>query len=157
MVMHGALFGIALGAAASMVGSIGAALVGFGIGRRGGPLLDRLLPASERARADALLARWGTLAIVVSRPICLLAETTAILAGASRSVSWARMTAAAAIGSLPAAVLYAIAGAVAASFENLLVVFAIVLALAAVTWAAEGRFARRRAAATPAIDPLPAP
>jgi uncharacterized membrane protein YdjX (TVP38/TMEM64 family) len=80
MIAHGALFGVALGTLLSVLGCTGAALVGFAVGRRGGPLLARLVGPEERARAEGLLARWGTLAIVVTRPVPLLAETTAIMA-----------------------------------------------------------------------------
>jgi hypothetical protein len=51
--------------------------------------LERLVTAEERARANRLLERWGTLAIVVTRPIPLLAETVAIMAGAS-PLGWGR-------------------------------------------------------------------
>src|SRR5215510_12446766 len=75
MVAHGALFGVVIGTLLSLSGSIGAALFGFAIGRRGGKLLERTVTPSERARANVLLARWGALAIIVTRPIPLLAET----------------------------------------------------------------------------------
>lgn len=137
MVLHGAFFGALLGMLLSLVGSLGAALVGFAIGRRGGPLLNRLVPPAERRRADELLGRWGSLAVVVSRPVPLLAETVAILAGAARSVSWLRFTVAAVIGSLPAAALYGVAGALAVDFAGLSLVFVVVLALAVLTWLVE--------------------
>ena len=57
MVAHGALFGAAVGTLLSVVGSTGAALVGFALGRRGGPLLARLVPPEERVRANRLVAR----------------------------------------------------------------------------------------------------
>ena len=134
MVAHGALFGVVLGALLSLLGSVGAAMAGFGVGRRGGPLLDRLVPPAERRRADALLRRWGVLAVVVTRPVPLLAETTVIVAGATGSLSWRRVAGAAAVGSIPAAVLYAIAGAAALQATSAGLVFVLVLALAVVTW-----------------------
>jgi uncharacterized membrane protein YdjX (TVP38/TMEM64 family) len=134
MIAHGAAFGPLLGAALSLLGSLGAALLGFAVGRRGGPLLNRVVPAAERRRADALLARWGVLAIVVTRPVPLLAETTVILAGAS-PLGWRRTAIAALVGSAPAAVLYALAGSVAAGLGNPAAVFALVLLLAGATWA----------------------
>lgn len=143
MLAHGAAFGVVAGAALSLVGSLGAALLGLALGRRGGALLDRVVPQQERRRADALLARWGTLAIVVTRPVPLLAETTVLLAGAS-GVGWARTAGAAVVGSLPAAVLYALAGAAAADVASTPVVFAFVLALAAATWLAGAVTGRRR-------------
>lgn len=143
MVAHGALFGALLGTVLSLVGSVGAALVGFTVGRRGGPLLDRLVPASERRRADALLRRWGVVAVVVTRPVPLLAETTVIIAGTTRSLSWPRVAMAAAVGSLPAAALYAFAGAVAAGVASVTLVFGLVLVLAAAMWLLEYARARR--------------
>lgn len=156
MIAHGALFGLVLGAVLSLVGSIGAALVGFAIGRGGGPLLERLVPATERQRADTLLERWGVLAVVVTRPVPMLAETTAILAGASRSMSWPRVGLAAALGSVPAAVLYAVAGSIAAGIGSATLVFALVLGIAAVTWLIERVRSRRRSDVPAVVQSDPA-
>jgi uncharacterized membrane protein YdjX (TVP38/TMEM64 family) len=133
MVLHGALFGLALGTVLSLVGSVGAALVAFGIGRRGGPLLGRLVSADERARADHLLERWGALAILVTRPVPLLAEATAILAGAS-PMPWRRAALAALLGTLPVALLYAAVGVLAASVYHWTLAFVLVLPVAGVYW-----------------------
>ncbi len=133
MVAHGALFGVVVGTLLSLVGSVGAALVGFAVGRRGGPLLSRLVSAEERERADRLLTRWGALAIVVTRPVPLLAETVVILAGTS-PLGWGRAALAALAGSLPAALLYALTGALAASFQSSALVFGLVLLVAGLFW-----------------------
>jgi uncharacterized membrane protein YdjX (TVP38/TMEM64 family) len=110
MIAHGALFGIVIGAALSFVGSFVGAIVGFAIGRRGETLIARFVAPDSRARADRILERWGPLAIVVTRPLPILAETTIILAGASR-LGWPKATIAMVIGTLPIAILYAIIGA----------------------------------------------
>ena len=81
MLAHGRLFGILAGSALSLVGSVGATALGFALGRRGGSLLARLVTPQEKARADAMLRKYGVLAVLVSRPVPLLAETLAILAG----------------------------------------------------------------------------
>ncbi|HEX8185669.1 MAG TPA: VTT domain-containing protein [Blastocatellia bacterium] len=133
MIAHGALFGVIAGTLLSLAGSVGAALVGFAIGRRGGPALERLVPQDERERADRLLARWGALFIIVTRPVPLLAETVAILAGAS-TISWKSATLAAVAGSLPPALLYALTGSVAASFQNGALMFALILLVSGSFW-----------------------
>ncbi len=147
MVAHGAIFGVVVGTALSLIGSTGAAAVGFWLGRRGGGVLAQIVPADERERADRMLARWGTLAVIATRPVPLLAETTVIMAGAS-SMSWRRTMLAAVAGALPAAVLYALTGAVAASFTNGVVVFGLVLAIAGAFWWL-GHHAERQTAAQP--------
>jgi uncharacterized membrane protein YdjX (TVP38/TMEM64 family) len=52
MVAHGALFGVVIGTFLSLLGSVGAALFGFAIGRRGGKFLERFVTAGERERAE---------------------------------------------------------------------------------------------------------
>lgn len=133
MIAHGAIFGAMIGTLLSLIGSVGAAIAGFAIGRRGGSLLERLVPAEERARVDRLLIRWGALAIVVSRPVPLLAETVAIMAGAS-PMSWRRAILASIAGSFPPALLYALTGSVAASFESGALMFGFVVLVSASFW-----------------------
>jgi uncharacterized membrane protein YdjX (TVP38/TMEM64 family) len=133
MIAHGALFGVAAGTALSLAGSLGAAALGFFVGRRSNRLLGRLVSPAEKARADEMLKRYGALAVVVTRPIPLLAETTAILAGAS-PLGWGKMLGASLAGSLPPALLYAITGATSRSFGSGALMFGIVLGVTAVLW-----------------------
>lgn len=135
MIAHGVLFGIWRGALLSLGGSVGATLVGFAIGRRGGKLMDRCLSRQERERADFLLRRWGGLAIIVTRPVPVLAETTAIIAG-STTMSWRLALISSVTGSLPPAVVYAVAGAKATSLNESLLVFGMGLFLAGLFWLA---------------------
>jgi uncharacterized membrane protein YdjX (TVP38/TMEM64 family) len=133
MVAHGALFGVVVGTLLSLLGSVGAALFGFAIGRRGGRLLQRVVSPEERARADYLLGRWGSLAIVVTRPIPVVAETVAIMAGVS-PMSWSRVALASLVGSLPPALLYALTGAAVANFQSVVLMFGVVLLVTGLFW-----------------------
>ena len=133
MVAHGALFGVVIGTLLSLLGSVGAALFGFAIGRRGGRLLERIVTPEERARADKMLARWGALAIVITRPVPILAETVAIMTGTS-SIGWARMALASFAGSLPPALLYALTGAAYANFQSFVLMFVATLFVAGSFW-----------------------
>lgn len=133
MVAHGALFGVLPGTLLSLFGSTGAAVVGFWIGRRGGQFLERLVPPEERKRASHLVERWGLLAIVVTRPIPLLAETVAIMAGAS-PLGWPGTVLAALAGSLPPAFLYALTGASAGKFQHTALMFLLVIFITGIVW-----------------------
>lgn len=122
MIAHGSAFGVALGAALSTLGGLGAALVGFGVGRCAG--------GARREggdRASGLLDRWGAVAIVVTRPVPVLAETTAVVAGAS-PMRWWTLALASVAGTVPGAVLYAAVGAGLRLQPELLVVPAVALA-----------------------------
>lgn len=141
MIAHGALFGVWTGTALSLLGSVGATLFGFWVGRRGGRALERLVSHEEKIKADALLARYGSLAILVSRPLPLLAETVAILAGAS-AMGWGKAALAGFLGCVPMAALYAFTGATAKGLGNDILMFGIVLCIAAVFWFAGKRASR---------------
>ena len=133
MVAHGALFGVFVGTLLSLAGSLGAGLFGFCLGRRGGRLLERVMTRSERERADELLRRWGALAIIVTRPVPILAETVAIMAGAS-SMGVARVALAVLAGSLPPALLYALVGSAVANFQSTALMFGFVILAAGLFW-----------------------
>lgn len=138
MIAHGMLFGILWGTLLSWVGSVGATLAGFAIGRRGGKLMDRSLSRHEKERADVLLRRWGGLAIIVTRPVPVLAETTAIIAG-STAMSWRMTLISAAAGSFPPALVYAVVGAKATSINQGLLIFLLGVLLAGLFWLAGRR------------------
>ncbi len=80
-----------------------------------------------------MFARWGWLLVVVTRPVPILAETVIILAGTT-GLSGGRATIAVLLGSLPAAVVYALAGAHATDWQTGLIVFAGVLLVAGLAW-----------------------
>jgi uncharacterized membrane protein YdjX (TVP38/TMEM64 family) len=142
MVALGALFGPVIGTFLALSGRLAMALVGYGIGLRGGPLLSKVVLPDGRERADRLLRRWGAVAVVFTRPIPLVAETVVILAGAS-SIGWARVGLAALVGSVPEAVLYTLSGAFARGFEEAALVWTSLLILACGFWRAT-RWAERR-------------
>ncbi len=133
MIANGALFGIALGTILSLLGSVGAALTGFFIGRWGSPFLSRFVSPEQRKQANHLLEKWGSLAIIVTRPVPLLAETTVIMAGTSK-MSWHSIFLASLVGSFPGAFIYALTGASATSFDNGLLMFGLVFLIAGGFW-----------------------
>lgn len=133
MVAHGALFGIVGGTLLSLFGGLAASAVGFAVGRRGSAALHRWVPEAERRRADALLRQWGDLAVVVTRPVPILAESVAILAGTS-PLGWRRFLVASAAGLLPVALLYALTGATAAHLDSAFLMFGLVMLVAALVW-----------------------
>lgn len=132
MTAHGALFGWPLGTLLSLLGGVGAVAFAFGLGRRGSRWVARLV-GDDRARVDKMLHQYGGLAIIASRPVPLLAETVALLAGTS-SMRWRTALVAALLGNLAPALLYALTGAAAASVGESFWVFGGVLAVTGAFW-----------------------
>ncbi len=140
MVAHGALFGLVGGTALSMLGSLGGFVVAFALGRRGAPVLARVVSEEGRKKADQLLVRWGLVGILLTRPVPILAETVALAAGAS-PLRWRGAVVAGALGYLPPAAAYAMAGMAAPPLSDgaLIVLAGVALGLAAVAAARAGR------------------
>jgi uncharacterized membrane protein YdjX (TVP38/TMEM64 family) len=109
MVALGALYGVAVGTALATIGGVAAALLGGLLGRQGHRALDRVV-GGERGRVEAMLDRYGVAAVIVTRPVPLLAESVVLIAGAA-GMPMAKLVAGALIGSLPVAFVYAVAGA----------------------------------------------
>jgi uncharacterized membrane protein YdjX (TVP38/TMEM64 family) len=132
MLAHGALFGVVVGGFLSFLGVLGATLLGFAAGRRSRALLTPE-QTGEEARANAFLRRYGALAIVITRPMPIVAETTAVLAGRSQ-LSWRDAIFAGAAGAIVPALLYAVTGAAAASLLSGPLVIALTLIVSVVFW-----------------------
>jgi uncharacterized membrane protein YdjX (TVP38/TMEM64 family) len=135
MVANGALFGAVGGTLLSVAGSVGAALTGFAVGRAGNDLIRRFVTEREHRRAGAFLGKWGVVAIAVSRPVPILAETVAILAGGS-PMTWTQASLAAIAGSLVPSAAYAWAGASAQTLGMQTAIFGGVMVMAALLYVA---------------------
>lgn len=77
----GVLLGFWKGAAAVWAGMSVSCLFGYLVGARSSRVARRVVGDAGLARASALANRFGDLAIVICRPVPVLAEATVILAG----------------------------------------------------------------------------
>ena len=109
MVALGATLGVGAATAASTVGLVAAALIGYALGR-GGARLGRVDGATIEKWSAHLLRRGGFVSVIATRPVPMLAETTATVAGAVR-MPLISFVPAAAIGSVVPAFVYALVGA----------------------------------------------
>ncbi len=120
----GTLLGFWGGTLATFAGMTGGALLGYAVGASAGRSgLGRALDARELGRADAAARRWGALALVVTRPVPVLAEASVLLAGATR-MPRAQFAAAVSLANLGVAAGYAAVGAFAARVDAFVVAFA---------------------------------
>lgn len=134
MIAHGALFGIAVGSLLSLAGSVGCAVAGFAIGRAGKETVRRFVSDAEYARVSRLLDRWGMAGIVATRPVPILAEVMAIIAGTTPTVSWWQIVVASTLGSVPPAIAYAVAGHFATETVGVIWVFSALMLMSAAMW-----------------------
>ncbi|MBG0568417.1 VTT domain-containing protein [Actinoplanes aureus] len=128
MVALGATFGLAAGAALALLGGLGGFAVGYVLGWR-----SRKLLVTGTTRPAGLVRRWGLLAVVVSRPLPLVAETVAYTAGALGMRPVATFAAAAA-GTAGPAVAFSYAGWRGATAGDGFVVFGAVAVATLLCW-----------------------
>jgi uncharacterized membrane protein YdjX (TVP38/TMEM64 family) len=134
MILSGAAFGVAWGAAISLVGSIGGEWLGFELVRRyGRRMAERLVGAEELERLRRVFDRHGAAAIVATRPVPVLMETMSVVAGLS-SMRRATFLLASLVGTAPIVVVYAWAGAMSRELGSLVPAIVILIAVAATGW-----------------------
>ena len=131
----GVLLGLALGAAVVWIGMMAGCVVGYFVGVHSAPLARRLVGADGLARAAELANRHGVWAVVLCRPVPVLAEATVVFAGLVRAplgrflwlTAWSNLGIAAGYASIGAfsmrldSFLLAFVGAIAAPGIALLV------------------------------------
>ena len=138
MVALGAKFGLVGGALLSVVGSVGGFAVGYLLGRWSRDSLASALDNGEVENVASLVRRWGVLAVVVSRPLPLVAETVALAAGAFGMRPLSALSASL-VGTVGPAAAFAYAGSRGASTANDVIVFVIVAGVAGLCWVAGRR------------------
>jgi uncharacterized membrane protein YdjX (TVP38/TMEM64 family) len=110
MAVMGMLYGPLLGGAISGLGLLVSGLFGYAVCRAlGRPAARRLVGARDLEKGEAAFARAGGLAIILSRPVPILAEAVACLAGIA-AMPAKRFALALACGVAPYGFLFAAAG-----------------------------------------------
>jgi uncharacterized membrane protein YdjX (TVP38/TMEM64 family) len=126
----GALLGFPLGTGVSWLGMTVASSLGYWLGTRATGATSRFVGAESLRRAERLTQRFGDWAIVASRPVPVLAEAGALLAGILRT-PWPRYLALSAGANLGVSLVYAFVGAYARQWDSFLLAFAGALLLPA--------------------------
>jgi len=116
--LGGAKLGIALGTLCAWIGMTIGSMAGWWLGRTAGGRALAGLMDDERERLLGQQRRYGPLAVVLSRPLPLVAEAAAIMAGAT-GMGWREFLLAAGSGNLAIALVWSIAGALGRDADSL--------------------------------------
>jgi uncharacterized membrane protein YdjX (TVP38/TMEM64 family) len=118
----GVLLGFWRGSAVVWIGMTIGCLIGYAVGRRSTPLARRLVGPDGLDRAARLADRYGPWAVVLCRPIPVLAEATVVFAGLVRA-PLRRFLVLTGWSNLGIAVGYAAIGAFSMRVESFLLAF----------------------------------
>ena len=118
----GVLLGFARGAAIVWIGMMAGCLVGYWVGQRSAALARRLVGDDGLRRASTLAQRHGPWAIVLFRPVPVLAEATVVFAGLVRA-PLSRFVTLTALSNFGIAAGYAAIGAYSMRVDSFLLAF----------------------------------
>ena len=140
----GVLLGFLRGAAVVWAGMMAGALVGYAIGVRASGLARRFVGDEGLRRAGSLVERYGNWAIVMCRPVPVLAEASVIFAGLAQA-PFGRFLSLVALSNLGIALGYAAFGAFSMRIDSFLVAFVgALLSPGLARMIARATFARRK-------------
>jgi uncharacterized membrane protein YdjX (TVP38/TMEM64 family) len=118
----GILLGLWKGAAIVWAGMTIGSMFAYALGTRGAPVAKRLVGEDGLTNAERLFRQYGDIAIVVCRPIPVLAEASVVFAGLTRA-SYSRFLLLNALSNLGIAFGYAAFGAYSLRLDSFLVAF----------------------------------
>jgi len=113
----------------------------------------RLAGERDLERVRGFFERWGSLTIVASRPVPMLAEAVVCLAGMSR-MPLGRFLLASTVGAIPFAMGFAWLGAVGRATEEPLSMLLVSVAVPLLLWVPVAWLLARRAGSKPVDDTL---
>ena len=131
MTFNGKYFGIISGTALNLAGMLLSSLIAFYIGLKSKHFVKKVLSEKEFEKGRVILDKWGMMAIILSRPIPILAESICIVAGAS-SMKLHRMLLASFIGNIPPCFIYAYFGSKMDSAADGILIFGAVILLSVI-------------------------
>ena len=118
----GVILGFAEGTAIVWGGMMAGCLIGYGTGIGAAAAARWIVGQDNLVRAEALMRRYGELALVLCRPVPVLAEASVVFAGIVRT-PFVRFAALTAISNLGIALGYAAFGAFSMRLDSFLVAF----------------------------------
>jgi uncharacterized membrane protein YdjX (TVP38/TMEM64 family) len=122
--LGGVVLGFPKGVAASWLGMTAGSVVGYGFGLQAGePIVRKTVGEAELGRVAALFHRYGNWAIILSRPVPVLAEASVIAAGSFR-MPFPLFLLTSSLANLGISAMYAYTGAAQATESFLLVLLA---------------------------------
>jgi uncharacterized membrane protein YdjX (TVP38/TMEM64 family) len=138
----GALLGFWSGAAVIWIGMTASCVLGYWIGARSAGAARRFVGEAGLSRAAGIADRYGSLAIVLSRPVPVLAEASLVFAGLVH-VPFRRVLALCALSNLGIALGYAAIGAFSMHADSFLLAFLGAIAVPALALLAGRRWLSR--------------
>ncbi len=141
LIADGYLFGPWAGTLIAVCGLMLGNALGFMLARYGSQWLAKKFPLDQRGSTEQFMQKWGRLALAISRPIPVLAESVLLLAG-STQMSFTQAMLSCLLGTIPFALTYVLVGHYALSLSGPLIIISLIALVLAIGFSL-GYFSKR--------------
>jgi uncharacterized membrane protein YdjX (TVP38/TMEM64 family) len=133
MILNGKILGAILGSLISFVSGLTSSMIGFYMGCRSMPFVNRFFNVRERNAGNMFFEKYGNLAIVMSKSLPVISESLSVVAGTT-SVSFRSFFLYSAAGHLTVSLAYGVIGSYAFSLDSKLVSGLVIFAVPVIGW-----------------------
>ncbi|MFC6998821.1 TVP38/TMEM64 family protein [Rufibacter roseus] len=133
MILNGKVLGFLPGMLLSLGAGLCSSCLGFIIGRKASPYLNKLFTQKEREMSDHLFRRFGDTAIAISKAIPILSEAVSVVSGTT-SVAFSSFFLYSFIGHTVISLLYSYVGSYASTLDTNLMAGTVILFALFLSW-----------------------
>lgn len=133
MILNGKVLGVVAGASLSLLAGMTASLIGFYLGRKSAPLVNRFFSERDIASGNDFFNRFGSFSIAVSKFIPILAEAISFISGCSK-VSLKNFLLYSFAGHLLTSLTYAFIGRFTVTYDSNILAGIVIGAILLLTW-----------------------
>lgn len=133
MILNGEVLGFPAGAALSLVSGVLSSCIGFYLGRRSNPLINKFFSQKDREISDRLFNKFGNMAITISKALPIISEAVSVVSGTT-SVTFRNFLYYSIAGHFIVSVIYAYAGSLSSTLNSNLVAAIIMASALFIGW-----------------------
>lgn len=133
MILNGEVLGFAVGAALSLVSGVLSSCIGFYLGRKSNPLINKFFSPKDREISDRLFHKFGNVAITISKALPIISEAVSVVSGTT-AITFKNFLYYSIAGHFIVSVIYAYAGSLSSKLNSNLVAAIIIAAALFIGW-----------------------
>ncbi len=133
MILNGKVLGVVAGTFISLLSGVFSSCIGFFLGRKTNPLLNKLFTTKEKEISDTLFQKFGNMAITISKALPIISEAISFVSGTT-AISFKTFLLYSVLGHFIVALIYACVGSFASTLSSSLIAAIIIVAALLIGW-----------------------
>jgi uncharacterized membrane protein YdjX (TVP38/TMEM64 family) len=133
MILNGKVLGVFAGTSISLLSGVLSSCIGFYLGRKANPLLDKLFTNKDKEISNTLFQKFGNVAITISKALPIISEAISFVSGTT-AISFKTFLLYSIVGHFIVALIYACVGIFASTLSSSLIAAIIIVAALLIGW-----------------------